>query len=254
MTALSVWRVELLRVIRTRRLLALAILHLFLGATAPLLARFAGQIVSGIADGTAMTVTFADPRPADGILEYNKSALQIGLVADVALAALALTLDARPALSAYYRTRASIPRLLLPRLAVTAASVVACSSLGFAFAWYETAVLIGAPDTDTTVATWALGTAYVVFAVAITFLISTVLSGTLAAAGTTIGVLLLMPVLGGIRAISDYVPSRLTTLPADLYAGSEAGAAAAALIVATVLGLGGSLVGLRRLRVRGSVR
>jgi ABC-2 type transport system permease protein len=237
MTGLSIWRVELLRLVRTRRLLVLGFLYLFLGATGPLLAKYAQQIFSKVSS-SSVKITVAKPTPADGILGFYKSATQLGLIACIVITGLGVCLDARPPLSTYYRTRAGIPRLLLPRLVASAVAAGAAYTFGLLFAWYETAVLIGAPDVGKTTATWALGLVYTLFAVALTFIVSGALRGTLAVVGCAIGIVIVLPIVGGVPALSRWVPSRLATLPADLYHGAGASSAAALVVTAAIVAVG----------------
>lgn len=246
MTGLSIWRVEMLRLVRTRRLLVLGCLYLFLGATGPLLARYAQQIFSQVSS-SSVKITVAKPVPADGILGFYKSATQLGLIACIVITALGVCLDARPPLSVYYRTRAAVTRLLLPRLVASAIAAGAAYTLGMLFAWYETAVLIGAPRVTTTLATWALGLAYTLFAVGLTFVVSGLVRGTLAVVGTAIGLVIVLPIVGNLPALSRWVPSRLTTLPADLYHHTGSTSAAAALTVSAVLAVVGVPAALRQL-------
>ncbi|WP_406299703.1 hypothetical protein OG948_31480 [Embleya sp. NBC_00888] len=254
MNGLSPWRVEVLRITRTRRLLALAFLYLFLGASGPLTARYARAIFARLSDGSTVTVTVADPVPADGILGFQRSAMQLGLVACVVVTALAVCLDARPPLSVFYRTRAPVSRVLVPRLAITLLTTGATYSLGFLFAWYETWALLGAPDPSATVRTWGLGLAYTSFGVILAFIASARFGSALGTAGATIAAVLLMPVLGGVRALSHWVPSRLTTLPSDLYGKPAPDSALPALAVAATVAAIGVPLALRLTARRRGVR
>jgi ABC-2 type transport system permease protein len=241
---LSPWRVEVLRIARTRRLTVLAFLYLFLGGTGPLMARFAKELFSHLSGDSTVTIIVADPRPADGILSYYKSAMQVGLIAAVVITALAVCFDARPTLSVYYRTRSSVRTHLVPRLVVTLLAVCAAYTLGFLFAWYETAALIGAPPAARTVQVWALGLCFTAFAVTLTFALSAVFRGTLATVGTTIAVVLVLPILDGVRGVSGYLPSRLTTIPTALYHGSPHQSPAAAVLVSVAVAGVGAAVAL----------
>ncbi|MDX6352961.1 MAG: type transport system permease protein [Streptomyces sp.] len=250
MKPLSPWRVELLRINRTRRLLVLAALQIFLGATGPLVARYAQQIFSRVSGSSAVTITVAAPRPADGILGYYKSAMQVGLVACAVVTALAVCMDSRPALSVFYRTRSNTSRLMAPRLALTLLAACGTYTLGFLFAWYETLVLIGAPAVVPTVETWSLGLGYTAFAVVLTFIVSGFSTSSLASVGTTVAVMILLPVLGGVRVLSDWVPSRLTTLPPDIYHGVSHPSPVPPVLVTVAIAVAGGALALRRVSRR----
>lgn len=250
MSGASTWRVEWWRLVRTRRLLVLAFLYLFLGCAGPLVAKYAQQLFSGVSGSRTVTITVARARPADGVLGFYKSAMQLGLIACIVIAGLAFCVDGRPALSTYYRTRSSMVRVLVPRLVMAAAAAAAAFTLGFLFAVYETVALIGAPALGDTAQTWALGVTYTVFAVVLTFIVSAVLRGTLAVVGTAIGVVILLPIVGNITALSRWVPSRLTSLPTDLFQGASDTSPLAALAVCGLVAALGVLVGLRLLEGR----
>lgn len=230
---MSVWRVEILRVVRTRRLLALLVLYSFLGASGPLVVTYAQQLFDRLSNSATVRITVVQARPADGILSYYKSAMQLGLVACIVVAGLAMSLDARTGLSVYYRTRAQVPAILLPRLVVSAASACVAYTVGLLVAWYETAVLLGPPDTASVVGTWGLGLTYTAFAVSLTLLCSALFRSSLGAVGATIVVVLLLPILGSLPRISGYLPSRLLTLPTEIFAGAGRPSPASA-VLATV--------------------
>ncbi|TCO59595.1 hypothetical protein [Actinocrispum wychmicini] len=211
MTGLSVWRVEWLRLVRTRRLLALAGVFVLFGVTGPLLARYRGELVGHLATpGSNVTIIFPPPVPADGITGYTQNALQIGLIVAVVIAASACALDARPALSIFYRTRArTFRQLLLPRAVISAAAAVAGYLAGTLAAWYETAVLIGAPDVGALAEGAVADAVYLVFAVAITALAATLARGPLGTVGIALTVVFGGPLLGQVPALAHWLPSAL---------------------------------------------
>ncbi|MGY5011933.1 hypothetical protein ACWCY6_28250 [Streptomyces sp. 900105755] len=245
MNSLPPWRIELLRIARTRRLLVLGALYLFLGASGPLLARYSREIFSRLSGSSTVTITVAAPRPADGILGFYKSAMQMGLIACVVITGLAVCIDSRAALSVFYRTRSRAPRLLAPRLTVTLVTTAVAYSIGFMFAWYETYALIGAPAVATTVQSWALGLCYTAFAVMLTFIVSAFFRTTLGVVGTTIVLIILMPIIGGIKTLAPYLPSLLVTLPTDLYQEPTHRSPTSALLVTLAVSIVGGAVALR---------
>lgn len=217
MKGLSAWRVEWFRLFRTRRALVLAALYLFLGASGPLIAKYAQQIFAHASNTSTVTITVASPTPEDGILGYTKSAMQLGLVACIVIAGLAVCLDSRPGLSIYYRTRTGVARILMPRLVVSVVASCLAYTLGMALAYYETIVLIGWPALGATAETWALNVVYTAFAVALTFLAAALSRGALGAVGIAIGLVLLLPIIGSLKAVARYLPSELTSLPTDIF-------------------------------------
>jgi ABC-2 type transport system permease protein len=152
--------------------------------------------------------------PAGGISEYVSNAMLIGLIVSVVIAAYACAVDANPALSVFYRSRArNFSALILPRVTVTAGGVVGAYLVGLLVAWYETAVLIGAPDMAAMLLSALLGAVYLVFMVAVAALAGTVARSTSGTVGITLVVLLLCPILGALPGLSRWMPSVLASAP-----------------------------------------
>jgi hypothetical protein len=69
---------------------------------------------------------------------------------------------------------------------------------------------------------WILcGATYLAFAVAVTALVASMVRSTLATAGVTLAVLLLLPIAGTLRAINNWLPTTLATAPIDLLDGTH---------------------------------
>ena len=153
---MNLWRLEWLRLTRTRRFIALVAVFLFFGLTGPVTVRYLSSILGRV--GTqGVKIELPPPVPADGIAQFINNASQIGLVVVVLITASALSFDARREMAIFLRTRVdSVAQIVVPALAVSAAAAVASFALGLAGAWYETAVLIGALP----VAKMLIGVAY----------------------------------------------------------------------------------------------
>jgi len=248
---LSTWRVEWLRLVRTRRLLALVIVFMFFGFAEPLAARYTQQLINSAGGAEQLKITVPPPVPADGITGYAGNALAIGLIVSIVIAALACAVDAKPALGVFYRTRARrFGSLLLPRVVVTALGVIGAYLIGFLTAWYETAVLIGEPDVGPMLYSALLGAVYLAFAVAVTALAGTVTRGTSGTVGVALVILLLCPIIGELPALNAWMPSTLVGAPNALLLHTAAGhypraVAASVLLAAAALGLA-SYRGARR--------
>lgn len=247
-TSMSLWRLEWLRLVRTRRWVALGGVFVLFGLIGPLMARYEATL---LASGGRLHITAPPPVPADGVGGYVHSAMQLGLLVAVVVAAAAFGLDENRSLSIFYRTLMRRPAdLLVPRFVVAAAAAAVAWLLGLLAAWYETAALIGAPATRGMLAAAGLGALYVVFAVAVTALAATVARSPSGIVGCALVVLLGLPILGRIHLISAWLPSALADAPdallrhtgPDHYA--RAGAVAAVVIVLSVA------VALRRIARR----
>ena len=219
---MSLWRLEWLRLIRTRRLVALVGVFAFFGMVGPLTARYLPEIIDRF--GGDIEVVVPDPSPVDGIAQFSSNAIQIGLLVAVVVAAGALALDAIPEMAVFLRTRVrSSARLLAPRLTVVFGAIAAAYLLGVAVAWYETAVLLGALPAGGLLLGALLGVLYLAFAVAVVAVAGSRAGGVLGAVMVSLVVLLAMPVLGIDDAVGRWLPSHLVGAQTALVAGGSAG-------------------------------
>ncbi len=205
---MNLWRLEWVRLVRSRRLLALMVVYVFFGATGPFVARYLGEIVERF--GTDVVVQFPDAVPADGISQFTANANQIGLLVAVVVAAGALVLDAIPEMSVFLRTRVDdVWELLTPRLVVSFAAVAAAFLAGLAFAWYETAVLLGGLPIGAMLAGTGFAIVYLGFVVALVSAVASRSGSVLATVAFSIVILLALPILGIAEAVGRWLPSRL---------------------------------------------
>ena len=205
---MSLWRLEWLRLIRTRRWIALLAVYLFFGLLGPIGARYMGEILARFGGG--LEVTIPDPVPADGITQYVSNASQVGLLVAVVVAAGALCLDATPEIGVFFRTRVpGTRRILGPRYGVTVVAVVAAFTIGTLAAWYETVVLLGSIPIGGLVGGWALGSLYLAFAVAVVAAVAARTRSVLATVTITILILLGLPILGVVPDVGRWLPSHL---------------------------------------------
>ncbi len=237
---MSLWRLEWMRLTRTKRWIALVGVYLFFGLLGPLTARYLGEILD-LAGGDleGATIVLPPPVPADGMAQYVGNALQIGTLVAVVVAAGALAFDAIPEMGIFLRTRVSDMRaILVPRFTVTIAAVVGSFVLGGLAAWYETWALIGGLDAGDVLAGLLLGSLFLVFVVALVAAIAGRASSVLGTVMVSILILLMMPIVGFVDTIGRWLPSRLGGALAAIPAGTESFAdylpATAVTIVATV--------------------
>lgn len=236
---MSLWRLEWIRLIRTRRWIALVGVFLFFGLLGPLTARYLADIV-GLAGGEleGATIEFPPPVPSDGMAQYVSNAMQIGTLVAVVVAAGSLAFDAIPEMGVFLRTRVrNVATILTPRVVVTTGAVAASFVIGALAAWYETWALIGAPDAVAVVAGIGYGALFLVFVVALVAAVAGRASSVIGTVMVSIVILLVMPILGIVDAIGRWLPTHLGGALGAIPAGSaEAGeylGAAAVTVVAT---------------------
>jgi ABC-2 type transport system permease protein len=215
--SLSVPRLEWLRLWRTNRLLVLVLLFVFFGLLGPVSAVYLPEIIGLASEQEGFEVTIPEPTPADGIAQFVGNVSQLGLVAVAAVAAMALAVDARPGLAAFYRTRQrSVGSWVLPRwLATTLAACVAWT-LGLLAATYETLVLIGELPLGRVAIGWVCWLVYLAFAVAVVALAAGVVRSTVGVTAVAVVALLAVGAVGAIPQLQAWLPSTLVGAPTGL--------------------------------------
>jgi ABC-2 type transport system permease protein len=246
---MSLWRLELLRLTRTPRAIALAAIFLFIGLIEPVVTRYQQDLIGRVSHGAR--ITLPPPTPADGLNGYVSEITLIGLIVVVTVAAGALTFDTRPGISVFLRTRvSSIGQLVLPRFAVNAAAAAAAYVLGALGAWYETSVLLGPLPAGGMLAGIMCGVVYMVFAVAVTAFAASLARTIVGVVGIALAILILLPIAGAIHPISRWLPSALVNAPVGLVGSQHLPLFAPALGVTVAASLAALALATRRLSAR----
>jgi ABC-2 type transport system permease protein len=219
---MTLWRLEVARLVRTHRWMILFGVYGLFGILGPLSARYLNEIVQRFGEG--MTISAPEPRPVDGIIQFVGNASQLGLLAVVVVAAAALTLDAKPELAAFLRTKVDRPGgLIVPPYATTLAATIAALTVGTGIAWALTHSLIGPLPTGPMLLGTALGAVYLAFAIAVVALVAGYTRSQATTVFGALGVLLAFPIIGIIDPIQPWLPSTLLTAIAALIEGAPAG-------------------------------
>lgn len=204
---MNLWRLEVLRLIRTHRLWILLAVFTSFGVLGPLTARFLPQIVEAVGGGIEIAVP--PPSPELAMAQYLGNALQIGILAVAFVAAAALALDAKPEMAVFLRTRAPIPRILTPRYVINMAAAAASFSIGTAIAFAGASLLIGTPDVGGTVTASVLVSVYLTFVVALTGLTASFVRSVPGTALISVGALIAFGIIGLIPQAAPWLPSNL---------------------------------------------
>jgi ABC-2 type transport system permease protein len=235
---MSLWRLEWLRLVRTKRWIALVAVYLFFGLVGPFTARYLSEIfdlVGGELEGA--TITLPPPQPVDGLAQFSSNAAQVGLLVAVVVAAGALTLDAKPEMGIFLRTR--VPKmwtLLWPRYVTNAAAIAGSFLLGALAAWYESVVLIGGLPTGGVLAGIAYGALYLLFVVAVVAAAAGRARSVLGTILISIFVLVLLSIVGIINPIADWLPSHLVNALTAIPEGAPATEYLKAAVVTVIAG------------------
>ncbi len=205
---MNLWRLEWLRLVRTRSWIALVAVFLFFGLLGPISARYMEEILQRFAGD--ITVTLPPPTPATGLEQYLGNVMQIGLLVVLAVAAGALAFDQPIERAAFYRSRVRrVWRLLAPRYAVVTLATIAAFVLGTLGAWYEAIVLLGDLPAGAMLLGMLLTSLYLAFAVAVAAAAASFVRPPLVIVPLAAGVLIVVPLLGLIGPLRDWLPSLL---------------------------------------------
>ena len=216
---MNLWRLELLRMVRTHRWTIVVGVYVLFGVLGPVTARYLNEIVANFAGD--ITIVMPDPRPVDGILQFVSNTTQLGLLAVVIVAASALAIDARTEVAAFLRTRVPHPAALLwPRYVVVTATAILALVIGTGVAWALTGAMLGTVPAGAMVVGTALGALYLAFAVAVMAAAGAIARGMLPTVFAGLVVLLLLPILGVLPPVQPWLPSHLVTAVVALVDGA----------------------------------
>lgn len=205
---MNVWKLEWLRLLRTKRWLVLLIAFVAFGILGPFIAKYTPELI-GKAGGD-IKITVPPPVPADGLTNYLKNGLQIGLIVAIVVAASALAIDAKSGLSIFYKTRLTkATALLAPRYLVVTAATTATFTLGALTAWYETVILLGTLPISKTLVGILLVNLYLAFSTAIVAVCATFARSVLGTVGLSLVSILLLPIIGIYHPAARWLPSYL---------------------------------------------
>jgi ABC-2 type transport system permease protein len=231
---MNLWRLEWLRLVRTRRLLVVLAVYVFFGLSGPVTTRYLPQILNRVGNG--VQVQLPPPTPAQGLAQFANNASQIGLLVALIIAASALAVDSRTEMAIFLRTRvSSLREIIVPAYAMSTAAAVAAQVAGTAAAWYETAILLGAPSPASMLLGTAFAALFLVFAVACTAVVAYVARSVLATVGITLVIMLVMATLGSVPHVGRWLPTTLLSALPKLVSGSPASDFYPSAVVALVV-------------------
>jgi ABC-2 type transport system permease protein len=218
---MNLWRLEWLRLMRTRAWIALAAVFLFFGLLGPVSARYMEDILQRFAGD--VTVVLPPPTPVSGLEQYLANVMQLGLLVVLAVAAGALALDQHPERAAFYRSRVRRAwTLLAPRYTVVTLATISAFVVGTLGAWYETVILLGALPVGAMLLGMFLTSTYLAFAVAVTAFAASLVRAPLAIVPIAAGMLIAVPLLGLLEPLRAWLPSHLLGSLVGLVAGVPA--------------------------------
>lgn len=236
---MTLLRLEILRLVRTRRWLLVVGVYAFFGLIGPLFARYLNEIIDRFGGGEIIVVGH-DPQPVDGIVQFLGNVSQLGILAVIVVAAGSLAIDARPEIAAFLRTRVARTRsLLFPRLVVVGGVAGLSLILGTALAWAFTTALIGSLPVGPMLLGTLLGLVYLAVVVAVVAAVATFTRSVVGTVFASLAVVIAMPILSLVPPLTRWLPSELLAAVAGLIDGETlsayAPAAATSLVVVAAL-------------------
>ena len=186
---MTLWRLEWVRLTRTGRILILLAVFFSMGIIGPLTVRYLPELLDSAGGGQEVIVQLPPVSPEFAMASFLSNAIQLGLLAIAFVGAAALAIDAKPEISVFFRSRATIRQILFPRFVMTAGAAVVAFTVGVITAVVVSGVLIDWPDAASTIVASSLVALYLVFAVAVIALFGSLVRRVPATALLTIGVL-----------------------------------------------------------------
>jgi ABC-2 type transport system permease protein len=206
---MSPWRLERLRVWRTRRLIILAGVFVLLGLGSPVLTYYLPDIVKG-SSGDGVRIIVPKQTAVDGLVGFASNLDPLATLVVMVVAAATMCVDANPTLSAFYRTRGL---KLAPRYLTVTGATLAALVLGTLCAWYETAVLLGALRAADVLGGLALQALWFLLLIATITAFASLIRGVPGTVGASAGLLI---VISAVPVLKSWLPTRLSTAVAAL--------------------------------------
>lgn len=216
---MTLMRLELIRLFRTRRFLMLLGIFGFFGVLGPLTARYLPEIVERF--GAGVEIAVPPPTAELAMAQYLGNALQIGVLAVAFVAAASLAFDARLEMAVFLRTRAAIAEIVSPRYIVNMGAATLTFLVGSVVAFVTTALLIETPDVFGSVVGSLLVALYFCFAVALAGLTAGLVRSVPGTALITVGALIVLGIVGLVPPLGTWLPSELVGAYDALIAGGS---------------------------------
>jgi len=239
---------ELREQARSYRLLILGLVFVFFGLASPLFAKYAPEIVKTMSEAEGIVINLPEPTAADAVAQYVKNVSQIALFVLVFLTMGSVISEKERGTAAFVLvkpvSRASFLAAKLTTLWISAAAALALSAV---CAYGYTAVLFPPPDLGGFVVASSLLLFHVLTFVTTTFFFSTVARSQVVSGVLSFLVWILLASLGGLGAVSEFLPGRLLTASIEVGLGAPVPwqplAGSAAIVV---LSVGGAALAFRR--------
>jgi ABC-2 type transport system permease protein len=211
MSVFIAFRKEWLELIRSYRLLVVAIVLVFFGLTSPLLAKFTPELISLLPSG-GISIQMPPPTVWDAIGQYIKNMAQFGIILALLLTMGAIAQEKDKGTAAMMLVK-PLPRgafLSAKFLAIAAMFAVSLAAAGIA-CYYYTMLLFEEMNILHWLVLNVLLFIYMLVFVALTLFCSTLTKSQAAAGGVALGLMVILGLVGAIPGLGKYLPGELIT-------------------------------------------
>lgn len=211
-------RKEILEMVRTHRLLVMAVVLIFFGLSSPLLAKIMPEFIGWFPGGEDLLALIPTPSISDAIAQYVKNLSLFGLLLAYLMTMGAVAQEKERGTAVLMLVK-PLPRavFLLAKFAALALAFLGCMALTGLGGYYYTMLLFGAPDLLAWVVLNLMLWLYFLVYVALTLLASTIAKSQTAAAGLGLGGIAVLGVLPSLPGLGKYLPGQLVTWGTTLF-------------------------------------
>jgi ABC-2 type transport system permease protein len=216
------FRKEVLEQWRTNRMLIASVVLVFFGISSPLLAKFMPQVMQFIPGAEEFAALIPQPTVMDAYAQYLKNIGQFIILLALLVSMGAVAIEKEKGTAAMILVK-PLPRgaFLLSKFCALSLTFIVGLGLATLAAYYYTVYLFGAVDFIAWLAMNALVLAYALMYIAITLLFSTLVRSQAAAAGLSVGALMIFALLGVVPAFTSYLPAQLLDWSLGVLTGSS---------------------------------
>ena len=221
MIFLAMLRKELVEQWRSRRLVAVAAVFLFLGFLSPLGAKLLPDLMKSLGDTGGIVIEFPTPTAQDGLLQHIKNTSQIGVFLAILVTMGALAREKERGTAAMILSKpASRASFLLSKFVALTLVFSLCLALAGLACCYYTIVLFKGIGEARFIEMNLLLALFIEFYLAVTLLGSTIARSQGLAGGLGLGAVFVVAILGALPRIGDYMPTALLNWARKLIAGT----------------------------------
>jgi len=211
-------RKEVLELVRTHRLLVMAVILIAFGLASPLLAKLLPEMMGLVPGGEDFLSLIPTPTISDAIAQYVKNLSLFGVLVAYLMTMGAVATEKERGTAVLMLVK-PLPRavFLLTKFVALALAFLGCLALAGLGGYYYTTLLFSAPELSAWVVLNLMLWLYFLVYVALTLLASTIAKSQAVAAGLGIGAIAVLGALPSVPGLGRYLPGQLVTWGTALF-------------------------------------